>query len=456
MGDFLDRFFRIRESGSTISTEVVAGLTTFLTMCYIIFVQPAMLKDAGMDPGAVFVATCLSCALASIMMGVFARYPIALAPAMGHNVFFTYTVCLALGIPWQTALGAVFISGFLFIVLSTVGFRERIMEVVPESLRHAIAVGIGLLIAYVGLVYAGVIHDDPVVFVQRGFISELPTATVLVAVLLIGALLYFRIRGAILAGMCLVAVVGRFKGFVDFHGWASAPPSIAPTLGQLDIRGALGLNLFTIIFVFFLLDLFDTIGTLIGVGEKAGFLDERGRLPRARRALLTDAVATAGGAILGTSTVTSYIESSAGIAVGGRTGLTSVVTGLIFLLALFFAPLAEMFGGAYTATRTIMVSGTPHEVLMSYHPCIAPALIVVGCLMMGSVRKIKWDDYTEALPAFLCILVMPTMVNITEGIAFGFIAYAVLKLASGRGKEAHWLVYLFAVLFVVRYIWLTQ
>jgi AGZA family xanthine/uracil permease-like MFS transporter len=452
MGGFLDRYFRIRESGSTPGTEAVAGLTTFLTMCYILFVQPAILSDAGMDPGAVFSATCLACAFASIMMGIFARYPIALAPGMGHNVFFTYTVCLAMGIPWQTALGAIFISGTLFIVLSTVGFREKIMQVVPECLRHAIAVGIGLLIAFVGLMYAGVIQDDPVVYVKRGFLDELPTQAALVGVLIAGALLYFRFRAAILAGMVFVAAVGILQGFVKFQGIIMAPPSLLPTLGKLDIPGALSMNLLTIIFVFFILDLFDTVGTLIGVGEKAGLLDECGRLPRARRALLTDAVGTAGGAVLGTSTVTSYVESSAGIAAGGRTGLTAVVTGLLFLAALVFAPLAEMFGGAYAVERTVFVAGEPSVVTVFYRPCIAPALIVIGGVMMTSVRRIRWDDITEALPAFLCILIMPAMVNITEGIAFGFIAYAALKLFTGRGKEVHWLVYVFAVLFVARYL----
>lgn len=455
MRDWLNRFFRIEASGSTLGTEVLAGITTFLTMCYIIFVQPAMLQETGMDPGAVFVATCVASAFATIMMGLLARYPIALAPAMGHNVFFTYTVCLAMGIPWQTALGANFISGTLFIVLSTVGFRARIMEVVPECLRHGIAVGIGLLIAYVGFVYAGVVQDDPAVFVRRGFLNEGPTAAALVGVLLIGILLHFRVRFAIVAGMAFVALIGLGGGFVRYHGIAQPPPSVAPTLGQLDIGGAFRLNVATIVFVFLILDLFDTVGTLIGVGERAGFLDQQGRLPRARGALFTDAVATTAGTVLGTSTVTSYIESGAGIAVGGRTGFASIVTGLLFLLALFFFPLAEMIGGGYAVTRAVVVGGIPQSVEVVYRPCVAPALIVVGCLMMGSVRRIKWEDYTEALPAFLCILVMPAMVNITEGIAFGFIAYAVLKLASGRARDSHWMVYVFAALFVARYIWLT-
>jgi len=456
MNQPLERLFQIRERGSTVGTEILAGITTFLTMCYIIFVQPAMLEAAGMDYGAVFAATCLASAFGSILMGLLANYPIALAPAMGHNVFFTFTVCLVMGIPWQQALGAIFISGALFIILSTVGFRARIMEVVPECLRHAIAVGIGLLIAYVGFVYAGVIRDDPAVFVRRGFLNEVPTATALVAVLVIGVLLHFRFRAAILAGMLLVAVIGLERGFVSYHGIARTPPSILPTLGKLDVLGALRMNFLTIIFVFFLLDLFDTVGTLIGVGERGGFLDAGGRLPQARRALFSDAAATVSGALLGTSTVTSYVESSAGIAAGGKTGFASVVTGGLFLLALLFFPLAEMFGGAYAVTRTVLVDGAAQSVTVLYRPCIAPALIVVGCLMMGSVRRIRWDDYTEALPAFLCILVMPAMVNITEGIAFGFIAYAALKVGSGRAREAHWMVYVFAALFIARYIWLTD
>ncbi len=436
----LDRLFALSENRTSVRTEVLAGTTTFLTLAYIIFVQPALLASVGMDFGAVFVATCVASALATLMMAFFANYPIAVAPAMGHNFYFAFTVIVAMEVPWQVALGGVAVAGLLFILTAGVGLRERLITAIPTSLKHAIAVGIGLLIAMVGLQWAGIIVDSPGTLVTLGDLTRPPVIVALLGFVVAAVLTVRGVRGALLAGIVTAGGVAWATGLTAFEGIASRPPSIGPTLLQLDLVGVFQPEMVAVVFVFFFLALFDSVGTLVGVAEQAGLMRD-GTLPRARGALMADAVGTVVGAGLGTSTVTAYIESATGVSAGGRTGLTAVVTAGLFLAALFFSPLVAMFGGGYQTSE-----GT------TLYPVIAPALIIVGTLMMKGVRLIAWDDPTEAVPAFLTIIIMPLSVSITDGIAFGFIAFTLLKLAAGRHREVHWLVKLFAVLFLVRYV----
>lgn len=448
MIEWLSRRFELESHGTSVRQEVLGGTTTFLTLSYIIFVQPVVLSQAGMDAGAVLMATCLGGAIFTALMGLMTNYPIAMAPAMGHNFFFAFTVCGAasaggLGYTWQEALGATAIAGAIFVVLSLVGLRERILHAVPGSLRHAIGVGIGLLIALVGMEYGGIVIDRPGTIIGLGALTATPVLLTIFGLALTGALMGLRVRGAILIGMLASAVVGVATGLIQFQGLASAPPSIAPTFLRLDLTGRwLESGFWTAVFIFLFLDMFDSVGTLVGVGERAGLM-KNGVLPKAREALTVDALATAGGACLGTSTITSYIESAAGVSAGARTGLSNLVTSALFLLALFFTPLIQAVGGG--------VGIGPKKVL---YPVIAPALIVVGSFMIASLKQIDWDDPTEYLPAFLCAIIMPFTFSITEGIAFGFILYSILKLVTGRSGEAHPLVYLMAVLFLFRYAFL--
>ena len=438
----LQHVFRLRENGTTIRTEVVAGITTFLTMAYIIFVQPTVLSAAGMDFGAVLVATCVASGIATLLMGLLANYPIAVAPAMGHNFFFAFTVCVAMQVPWRVALGAVAVAGALFVATAGLGLRERLVTAIPDSLKHAIAVGIGLLIALIGLEWGGIVVDAPGTLVTLGRLSSPPALLTIFGLVVIGVLQARGVRGALLAGMLASTAVGLATGLVRYQGIFSAPPSIAPTFLQLDVAGALSPAMAPVIVIFFFLALFDSVGTLIGVANRAGLM-RGGTLPRIRPALLADAIGTVAGAVLGTSTVTAYVESAAGVAAGGRTGLANVVTAALFFASLLFFPLVRMIGGGYPVGESLVL-----------YPVVAPALILVGTMMMASVATIAWDDPTEAIPAFLTIVIMPLAVSITDGIAFGFIAYAVLKIGTGRWRDAHWLVYVFAALFLARYRWL--
>jgi AGZA family xanthine/uracil permease-like MFS transporter len=440
-GVMFERLFKLKEHGTTVSQEVVGGLTTFMTMAYIIFVQPAVLSAAGMNFGAVMVATCISSAFAIFLMAFIANYPIALAPAMGHNFFFVYTICLAMGVPWQTALGANFISGAVFIILSFFGFREALVNAIPNSLKQAIAVGIGLFIALIGFQWAGIVTYTPGTIVGLGDIHSAPVLLAIFGLVLITILYTLKVKGAIVLGIIATAVVGIPIGIVKYYGVLSTPPSVAPTFFKLNIGAALTLSLLPTIFILFFLDLFDTVGTLVGVSEQAGLVKD-GKLPRARQALLSDAVGTVAGTVMGTSTVTSYIESSTGVASGARTGLANVTTGLLFLVALLFYPLVKMIGGGFAAD-----AGT-------LYPVTAPALIIVGTLMMAGVTRIDWKDFSEAIPAFLTIVIMPYAYSITEGIAVGFIFYTLLKLVTGRIKQVHPILIVFSILFILRYIFL--
>ena len=444
MGTWIEKQFHLHENQTTVRRELAGGCTTFLTMSYIIFVQPVMLANTGMDTGAVMTATCLSSAAATFLMAFLANYPIALAPAMGHNVFFTFMVCGAMGIPWQTALGAILISGTCFIILSLVGLRKMVMDSIPDSLKFAIAVGIGLMIALLGFQWSGVVVKNEATLISIGTLTR-PYVLVSGMGLLVSMILTcMNLRGSILFGIATSAVAAWSYGLVSYHGLMSfPPPSLAPTFMELRPLAALQLNLAAVILVFFVLDLFDTIGTLVGVAELGGFM-RNGQLPRARPALLSDAIGTVVGAVLGTSTVSSYIESCSGISDGARTGLASVVTGSLFILALFFYPLVEMLG------QGIAVPGGGPMV----YPVIAPALIMVGFIMMRGVKHIPWEDPTESLPAFLTILLTAFSFSITEGIAFGFMSYSLLKILSGRVRDLHPVMLIISILFVFRYFFL--
>jgi adenine/guanine/hypoxanthine permease len=438
---FLEDRFQLAAHGTTVRTEIVAGLTTFMTMAYIIFVQPAVLSAAGMDFGAVLTATCLATAIASALMAILANYPIAVAPAMGHNFFFAYSVVIGMKVPWPIALGGVAIAGIIFIATAGIGLRERVITALPASLKHAIAAGIGLLIAAVGLQWAGIIVAAPGTLVTLGNLHSRPALLSIGALALTAILAARRVPGAFLWGILASTAAAVPLGLVRPGGLIGAPPSLRPTFLALDIAGALTPGMVAVIFVFFFLALFDSIGTLVGVGSQAGLMRD-GTLPRARQALLADAIGTVAGAALGTSTVTAYIESGAGVSAGGRTGLTSLVTAALFVLSIFFYPIVRTIGGGYASGTTTL------------YPTIAAPLILVGTMMIGGVREIDWRDPTEAIPAFLTLVMMPLAVSITEGVAFGLVSFALLKLATGRRREADVLVYLFAALLLARYIFL--
>jgi AGZA family xanthine/uracil permease-like MFS transporter len=442
----LERRFALRVRGTDVRTEVVGGVTTFVTLSYILVVQPAVLGAAGMDPGAVLVATCLASAFATALMGWWADYPIAVAPAMGHNFYFALVVAGpvatgGLGYPWPVALGANFLAGAAFLVLSLAGVRERLLAAIPGALQHAIAAGIGLLIALVGFEWAGIVRAAPGTLVTLGSFREPATLVAAGGTLFIAALVARGVRGAILLGTLGTALAALAAGLVRFTGIVAAPPSILPTLARLDVVGALRPGLFTVVLIFLFLGLFDTIGTLVGVAEQAGFL-RHGKLPRAREAMATDALGTMVGTVLGTSTVTAYVESAAGVQAGARTGLASLVTAALLLLALGFAPLARMAG------TPVVVAGAP------LYPVVAPALIVVGSFMVRAVARIDFADPPAAMAAFLTVVTMPFAFSITDGIAVGTIAWAVLMPAAGRAREVHPLLYGCAGLFAARYAFL--
>ncbi|GBC98368.1 Guanine/hypoxanthine permease PbuG [bacterium HR17] len=447
VADWLEKRFQLREYGTDIRTEVVAGITTFLTMCYIILVNPVILKAAGMDEGAVMVATCLVSAVPTILMAFLANYPVACAPGMGHNALFAFWVCSTapggLGLPWQAGLACVFLSGVLFVLLSGVGFREAIIDAIPESLKHAIAVGIGLFITLIGLEWGGLVvaSEATLVTIAHQTLTSTPTLACLFGLLVTICLLALGVRAAILIGLLASGILGILTGVTKFQGVIALPPSLAPTAFQLSFAPllALGAQSVLVVLILFLLDVFDTVGTLIGVSAQAGLL-RNGKLPRAREALLSDAIGTTLAGLLGSSTVTAYIESATGVQAGGRTGLTALVVGILMLSGLFFSPLVAML------SVTVMFGK------VAGHPLIAPALITVGAFMMTGVRHIPWDDLTEAFPAFLTIALIPFGFSIADGIGFGFITYALLKLVTRRAHEASWLLYLLAVFFLAMFL----
>jgi AGZA family xanthine/uracil permease-like MFS transporter len=424
---------------AALRNDVIGGATTFLTMAYIVVVNPAVLSQAGMDFGAVMTATCLAAALATAIMGLAANYPIAMAPAMGENFFFL-TVALAMGHGWRIALGAVFLSGVAFFALTALGLRERIIDALPPSLRHAIAVGIGLFVALLGFTAAGIVEKPPGGgILHLAAVTRAPTLVACAGLLATVALLARGVRGALLWGIGLATALAWGLGLVHWQGLFATPPSLAPTFLQLDVAGALAPRALPAMLIFLFMAVFDAVGTLVAIGEQGGFFRD-GRLPRARRALLADSAGTVLGACLGTATVTAYVESAAGVAAGARTGVANLVTAAGFVLALFCAPLVRMIGG-----------GVPVEGGAVLQPLTAPALIVVGGIMARNVTHIEWDDPTEAFPAFLVMVGIPFTWSIADGIAFGFIARPVLKLLAGRAREASPVAYALGLLFVLRY-----
>ncbi|HZK56708.1 MAG TPA: NCS2 family permease [Clostridia bacterium] len=436
----LDNYFKLKENGTDAKTEIIAGVTTFITMAYILFVNPDILSVTGMDFNSVFLATTLSAAVGTLIMGLYANLPFAQAPGMGLNAFFTFSVVLSLGYTWQQALAIVFISGLLFILLTVTGARRAIIGAIPASLKHAIGGGIGLFIALIGFQNAGiVIHEENTLVTLTRFDNP-EVILAVIGLIIIGVLMVKRVKGAILIGIVLTAIIGIPMGVTNTAIDTAISFDMSPTFLKMDFRGLLNaqgsgnlltslINAITVIISFSLVDMFDTIGTLIGTANKAGMLDEEGNLHNMDKALLADAVATSVGAVFGTSTVTTYVESAAGVAEGGRTGLTAVTTGILFILAVFLAPFALAIPSAATA----------------------PALIIVGVLMIGAVKQINFDDFTEALPAFLTIAVMPFTYSIANGIAAGLIFYPIVKIVTGKAREVHFTVYILAILFILRF-----
>jgi AGZA family xanthine/uracil permease-like MFS transporter len=433
MRQALERRFRFAEHATCWQTEILAGVTTFVTMAYIIFVNPAILSETGMPVGAVTIATCLCAAFGSIMMGLLANLPLALAPGMGLNAYFTYTVVKGMGVPWQTALGAVFLSGVLFLLLTVTGLRQQLVAAIPQELHAAVAGGIGLFIAFIGLRNAGIIVPSAATTVALGNLHNPTTALACLGILILAILQVLRVKASMLLGVLATMVIGIALHQVAWHPQAVHLGDLRATAGQLDIRGAFKLNALEIIFVFLFVDLFDNIGTLVAVTERAGLIRPDGTIPRLNRIFFADASATVAGSLLGTSTVTSYIESASGVAAGGRTGVTAIVTGLLFFVALFVAPLV----GAIPTFAT------------------APALILVGALMLGCVARIDWESPRIAIPAFLTIVTIPLTYSIATGLSLGLVSYAILELATGRGSRRHWMLYVLALLFLARLIYMT-
>jgi adenine/guanine/hypoxanthine permease len=426
----LDKFFSLTQSGTDVRTELLAGLTTFLTMVYIIFVNPSILGDAGMPRESVFVATCIVAALGTAVMGLYANYPIAMAPGMGLNAYFAYAVVLGMGITWPAALGAVFISGCLFILVSLLGLRGMIVNGIPRSMRVAITVGLGMFLALIALKNAGIVVANAPTLVKAGDLHSPPAIMATIGFFAIVALDRLRVKGAILIGIVLVTVLSFYFGGNTYNGIFSAPPSISPTLFKLDIPAALSVGILNVVLVFFLVELFDATGTLMGVARRAGLLVE-GKMHRLNKALLADSGAIVAGSLLGTSSTTAYLESASGVQAGGRTGLTALTVAVLFLACLFIAPLAAVVPAYATA----------------------PALLFVACLMLSDLGEVEWSDTTESIPAAVTALAMPFTFSIAEGIAFGFITYAALKLLTGRAREVAPVVWVIAALFTFKIVW---
>lgn len=432
----MERWFKMKERGTTLSTEILAGVTTFLTMVYIVIVNPGILSTTGMDFHGVFMATVLASIVATLVMGIFANYPIVIAPGMGLNAYFAFTVVGGNGVPWQIALGAVFVAGVLFVLLSLTSFRYVLLDAIPASLKHAITAGIGLFITFIGLQNAKIIVGSPSTLLTLGNLREPMTALTLIGLLISLILLAYRVRGYLFFGMLITAILAWMIGLLALPDtFVAAPSGLVATAFKLDIAGVFSGGLYAVIFTFLLITLFDTTGTMLGVAEQAGLLQDN-KFPRSRGALLADALGTTTGALLGTSPTSAYIESSSGVAVGGRTGLTAVMVCLLLALTLLFSPIIA--------------------VLASIPAITAPTLIIVGFLMMNVLRKIEWQDLEEAFPAFLIVVLMPLTYSIATGIGIGFIVYPILKIVRGKRREVHPIFYLFAVLFFIQIVFFTH
>jgi len=431
----LEKIFKLSKFGTTAKTEIIAGITTFMTMGYILIVNPDILSITGMDKGAVFTATALSAFIATMVMALYANKPFALASGMGLNAFFAFTVVLQMGYSWQFALTAVFLEGCIFIVMTFFKIRAAIVNSIPKNLKKAVSVGIGLFIAFIGLQGGGIIVDNPATLVSIGSVTSSLAMLTLIGLVITGIMLAKKVKGALLIGIVVTTIIGIPMGVTmvpENFSIFSLPPSLSPVFFKLDFSNIFSFDMLIVLFTFLFVDLFDTVGTLIGVSTKAGLVDEKGNLPGVHKALFADAVGTTAGACLGTSTVTTYVESAAGVAEGGRTGLTAFSSGILFLLALLFAPLFTMVPSAATA----------------------PVLILVGLFMMSPIKDINLEDFTESIPAFLTVIMMPLTYSIAEGIVFGMVSYAVLKLLTGRGKEVTAIGYIVAILFVLKYVFL--
>lgn len=427
----IERYFKLTENGTTVRRELLGGLTTFMTMAYIIVVNPQILSQSGMPADGVLFATCVSAAAASLVMGLYANYPIALAPGMSLNAYFTYSVCLAMHIPWQTALGVVFISGIFFLMLTVTRLREQIVNGIPDCLKYSTAAGIGMFIAFVGMRSAKLIIANPATFVSIGNFSDPEVQTACFGLVLTLILTVRKINGAILIGILATTLFGIFRGLAHWPSALVAMPHPSSTFLKLDLHGAWHLGLLEIVFAFLFVDLFDNVGTLVGVCEQAGFVKD-GKIPGVGKALLADAVGTIFGSLTGTSTVTSYIESAAGVAVGARTGLSNIMVAALFLAAVFFSPVVSVIPGFATA----------------------PALILVGALMTQSISKVRWDEFTEAFPAFITMVATPLTFSIATGLSLGLIAYTAAKVGSGKTHEVSVLLWILTALFLLRYIYL--
>jgi AGZA family xanthine/uracil permease-like MFS transporter len=430
----LERYFEFNALGTNWRTEILAGFTTFMTMAYIVFVNPAILHETGMPLAAVTAATCISAAAGSLMMGALAKYPIALAPGMGLNAYFTYSVVKGMGVPWQAALGAVFLSGVAFFILTAVGIRQLIISAIPFELYAAVAAGVGLFIAFIGFRNSGIIAPSPATTVTLGNLHDKGTALAIFGLMLIAALLAWRVRAAMLIGILATTVIGLATGVARWQPQMYSLGDLTATAGKLDIAATLRIGFLEIVFVFLFIDLFDNIGTLVAVGKKAGLFNKANQIPRVNRILFSDATATVVGSLTGTSTVVSYIESAAGVAAGGRSGVTAIVTGLLFVAALFVAPVV----GAIPAAAT------------------APALIIVGSLMISVVSEIEWHEPEVGIPAFLTMMTIPLTFSIANGLACGFIAFTVLKVTAGKYREVNWFVYVLTALFIARFVYLAR
>jgi AGZA family xanthine/uracil permease-like MFS transporter len=429
--EFLERFFKLKENGTTVRTEILAGITTFMTMAYILAVNPDILSVAGMDKGAVFTATVLAAVLGTLVMGLFAKLPFALAPGMGLNAFFAFTVVQVMGYSWQFALTAVFLEGIVFLALTAFNVRELIVNAIPINMKYAVSAGIGLFIAFIGLKNAGVIVDNPATLVSlTSNMGEGSVLVCLIGIAITGILYALNVKGAILIGVLISTVVGIPLGVTHMpDAIVSAPPSLEPIMWKFEWHSIFTKDMLIVLFTFLFVDMFDTVGTLVGVSSKAGMLTKDGKVPRVKQALFADAIATTFGAIMGTSTVTTYVESAAGVAEGGRTGLTAVSTAGMFFLALFLSPIFMMIPGAATA----------------------PALFIVGLFMLSPIKKIDMEDFTEAIPAFFTIIMMPLCYSIADGIMFGMLSYVILKACTGRYKQVSVTMYLLAVLFILKF-----
>ena len=429
----LERYFRLKENQTTVRAEFLGGLTTFITMAYIVVVNPQILSKAGMPVEGVVFATCISAAAATLVMGLYANYPIALAPGMSLNAYFTYSVCLGMHVPWRTALGVIFFSGVFFLILTVSRVREKIVNGIPDCLKHSTAGGIGMFIAFVGLRNANLVVANPATFVGLGSFRNHEAQLACVGLAIILILMARKVTGAILIGVVATTLLGIFRGMATWPAHILSLPHPSTTWLKLDLRGALHLGLLEIIFVFLFVDLFDNVGTLLGVCEQGGFVKD-GKIPRVGRALVSDAIGTVFGALTGTSTVTSYIESAAGVAAGARTGLSNVFVAGLFLLAVFFTPLATAIPGYATA----------------------PALMVVGALMTESIGRVVWSDFTDAIPAFVTLLATPLTFSIATGLSLGLISYTLVKVAAGKFREVSPVIWILTLLFIFRYVYLAS